>query len=119
MKSKIIKLADRMKDKEDLRLEALFHSAAINDGGFSDRIVRRIRWQMRVRRYALPVAMLIGGLIAAEPAIDLLVVASSLITVIPEDLRTLPLQSLPQLSTLIAGAAIAGVAAMGIRLLEQ
>ncbi|MEX0975671.1 MAG: hypothetical protein WDZ50_01070 [Woeseia sp.] len=108
-----------MKDKEDLKLEALFHSAAIDDAGFSDRIVRRIRWQIRVRRYSLPVAMLIGGLIAAKPAIDLLVVASSLITVIPEDLRTLPLQSLPQMSTLFTGIAIASVAAMCVRLLEQ
>ena len=108
-----------MKDKEDLKLEALFHSAAINDAGFSDGIVRRIRWQIRVRRYSLPVAMLLGGLIAAKPAYDLLVVASSLVTVIPEDLRTLPMQSLPQMSTLIAGVAVAGVAAMCVRLLEQ
>lgn len=119
MKSKIIKLADRMKDDEDLKLEALFRSPAVNDDGFSDRIVRRVRWQIRVRRYALPLAMLIGGLIAAKPAVDLVVVASSLITVIPEDLRSMPLQALPQASTLIAGVCIAGIMAMCIRLLEQ
>jgi hypothetical protein len=46
-------------------------------------------------------------------------VASSLITVIPEDLRTMPLQALPQASTWIAGVCIAGIMAMCIRLLEQ
>ena len=68
MGNKIIRLADRMKDDEDLRLEALFRSDAVNDDGFSDRVMRRIRWQIRVRRFALPLAVLLGGAIAAKPA---------------------------------------------------
>lgn len=119
MKSKIIKLADRMKDEQDLKLEALFRSDAVNDDGFSERIMRRIRWQIRVRRFALPLAMTIGGLIAAKPAIDLLMLGSQLVTILPEELRTLPAHSLPQLSMVYTGLAIAAVMGMCIRLLEQ
>lgn len=119
MVNKIIKLADRMKDEEDLKLEALFRSEAVNDAGFSDRVMKRIRWQMRVRRFALPIAVLIGGAIAAKPAMDLLLVASRLITVIPEDLRSLPLEALPQMPTVVGGLAVAAVMAMLLRALEQ
>jgi hypothetical protein len=42
-----------------------------------------------------------------------------LITVIPEDLLTMPLQALPQASTLIAGVCIAGITAMCVGLLEH
>ena len=119
MINKIIKLADRMKDQEDLKLEALFRSEAVNDDGFSERVMKRIRWQMRVRRFALPIAMLVGGAIAAKPAMDLLLVASRLITVIPEDLRSLPLESLPQMPTVVGGLAVAALMALFLRALEQ
>lgn len=108
-----------MKDEEDLKLEALFHAEAIDDDGFSDRVMKQIRWQVRVRRFALPIAILIGGAIAAKPAIDLLLVASRLLTVIPEDLRALPLESLPQLPTVVVGLVIAVLAAVSLRALEQ
>jgi hypothetical protein len=119
MINKIIKLADRMKDDTDLKLEALFGSDAVNDDGFSDRVMKRIRWQMRVRRFALPLAMLVGGAIAAKPAMDLLLVASRLVTAVPEDLRSLPLESLPQMSVVVGGLAAAGVMALFLRALEQ
>jgi hypothetical protein len=119
MINKIIRLADRMKDDEDLKLEALFRTDAVNDEGFSDRVMRRIRWQIRVRRFALPIAVLIGGAIAAKPAMEILLVASRLITVIPAELRSLPLESLPQIPTVVAGLAVAAVAAMFLRALEQ
>jgi hypothetical protein len=119
MINKIIKLADRMKDDTDLKLEALFRSEAVNDDGFSDRIVKRIRWQMRVRRFALPLAMLVGGAIAAKPAMDLLLVASRLVTVLPEDLWSLPLESLPQMPAVVGGLAVAGMTALFLRALER
>lgn len=119
MRNKIIRLADRMKDDEDLRLEALFRSDAVNDDGFSDRVMRRIRWQIRVRRFALPLAVLLGGAIAAKPAMEILLVASRLVTVIPAELRSLPLESLPQMPAVITGLAIAAGAAMFLRALEQ
>lgn len=119
MINKIIKLADRMKDEEDLKLEALFRSEAVNDDGFSDRVMKRIRWQIRVRRFALPLAMLVGGAIAAKPAMDLLLVASRLLTILPEDLRSLPLESLPQMPVVVGGLAVAGLMALFLRALEQ
>ena len=57
-------MVDRMKDAEDLKLESLFASDPIADGGFSTRIEKRIRRQLWVRRLALPVALIIGGSIA-------------------------------------------------------
>jgi hypothetical protein len=119
MFTKIIKQADRMRDDTDLELEALFRSEAVNDDGFSDRVIRRIRRQMRVRRFALPLAMLVGGAIAAKPAMDLVLVASRLVTVIPEDVLSLPLESLPQMSTVVGALAIAGVMALFLRALEE
>ena len=119
MITKIIKLADRMKDKDDLKLEMLFRSEAVDDDGFSDRIVKRIRWRMRVRRYALPLAVLVGGGIAAKPALDLMMVAARLITVLPEDMRSLPLESLPQMPAVLGALAIAAVTAMFLRALEH
>lgn len=119
MVNKIIKLADRMKDDTDLKLEALFRSEAVNDDGFSDRVMKRIRWQLRVRRFALPIAMLVGGAIAAKPATELLLVASRLVTVLPEDLRSLPFDSLPQMPVVVSGLAVAGVMALFLRALEQ
>ena len=119
MINKIIRLADRMKDEEDLKLEALFRSDAVNDDGFSDRVTRRIRWRMRVRRFALPLAILLGGAIAAKPAMEILLVASRLVTVIPTELRSLPLESLPQMPVVVGGLAVAAVAAMFLRTLEQ
>jgi hypothetical protein len=74
---------------------------------------------MRVRRCALPLAMLVGGAIAAKPAMDLLLVASRLVTAVPEDLRSLPLESLPQMSVVVGGLAAAGVMALFLRALEQ
>lgn len=119
MVTKIIKLADRMKDEDDLKLEALFRSEAVNDDGFSERVMQRIRWRMRVRRYALPLAMLIGGTIAAKPAMDLLMVASRLIAALPEDVRSLPLDALPQMPAVLGGLAIAAAAGMFFRLPEH
>lgn len=119
MVTKIIKLADRMKDEDDLKLEALFRSAAVDDDGFSDRVMKRIRWRMRVRRYAVPLAILVGGIIAAKPAMDLLTVATRLITALPEDLRSLPLESLPQMPAVLGGLAIAAAAGMFFRLPEH
>ena len=83
MKSVIVNMADRKKDAEDLRLEALFASESVPDNGFSARIEKRIRRQLWVRRLALPTAVLVGGLIAAKPLSGLVVSLTRLATQLP------------------------------------
>ncbi len=80
----IINMADKMKDAEDLKLEALFKSESIADAGFSTRIEKRMRRQLLINRFALPVAILIGGLIAFKPMIDLLSAFSHWLVISPE-----------------------------------
>ena len=58
MTSKIINMADRMKDAEDRIFESLFAAEPIADEGFSDRIVKRIRRHIWIQRLTLPAAML-------------------------------------------------------------
>ena len=71
-------MAEKTQDSDDRFLESMFQAEAIADDGFSDRIVRRIRRQMWVRRLALPVAMLVGASIAVKPALQLLTLGSQL-----------------------------------------
>jgi hypothetical protein len=69
LKSKIINMADRLKDEADLKLEALFRTELVQDNGFSGRVVSRVRRQMWVERLSLPTAFVIGAMIAAKPLI--------------------------------------------------
>lgn len=64
-------MAEKIKDAEDRLLESLFRAEPIDDAGFSDRIVARIRRAIWIRRLALPVAMLIGSAIAVKPLLQL------------------------------------------------
>ena len=72
MTSKIINMVERMKDDQDRALEALLRSRPIDDGGFTARVMGRIRRRELVRRLALPVAVALGLLLALPPALRLL-----------------------------------------------
>lgn len=115
-------MAERMKDEQDRRLEALFRAPAtdgIVDDGFSDRVVRRIRRRVRVRRWTLPIAAAIGGLIAAKPAMDLLALLPLVAGLVPQELKAIPadLLQLPALSSFsLSGFVMAGVLTLAIRL---
>jgi len=116
-------MADRLKDAEDRRLESLFASDPIPDAGFSIRIEKRIRRQQWIRRLALPIAVLVGGLIAAKPLIELLTALVRIADVLPGSITrnfgTLPLGDMPQMSTVMMGAMLAIAAIMLSRLLED
>ena len=116
-------MVDRLKDKEDLKLEAIFRSEPIADGGFSRRVVARVRRQMWMRRLAMPVAFLVGSAIAFKPLSQLLTSLFGVLSFIPrtvgESASVLPLDQLPQLSTLwMAGMVVVG-AMMAGRLLQE
>ena len=123
MKSVIINMADRIKDAQDRKLEALFATDPVRDDGFSVRIQRRIQRKLWVRRLALPVAVLIGGAIAAKPMAGLLAALIKVASVIPgdlgESLGSVSASDLPQFSTFILGGMLALVFVMATRMLED
>jgi hypothetical protein len=117
--SKIINMVERMKDATDKRLEVLFRSDAIADAGFSDRVVRRIRRRVWIRRWTMPIAVAVGGLIAVKPAVQLLSLWPALLALVPENIKSAPMEMLPQLSTVLTGVALAGAMVLFVRILEE
>lgn len=115
----IIIMAERLKDKHDAELEALFRSAPLEDDGFSEQVVARVRRGIWIRRWTLPLAVLIGGLIAAKPAAQLLLAMAKIITVLPEDVTSVQLDALPQVTTFIFGGMAAGLIALFVKGLEE
>lgn len=119
MTSKIINMAERIKDPEDRMLEALFESAPIADNGFAAKVVRRLRQRLWIRRLALPVALLVGGSIAFKPLVQLTTATTTLLDALPGEFTALPVESIPQLPTLLMGAALLGVAMLTARMLQE
>ena len=122
MTSKIINMAERLKDSEDRKLEALFMSEPVQDDGFSDAIVSRVRRRMMVRRFSLPTAFVIGAIIAAKPLMQLASLLPKLVGVIPQglvDLFDLPLADMLQGQTIILGFMLLAAAMMIGRMLEE
>ena len=56
---------------DDTRLHALFASSPIPDDGFSHQVTASIRRQMRINRYAVPIAFIIGSIFAAFPVAEI------------------------------------------------
>ena len=120
MKSKIINMADKLKDTEDELLESLFASEAIADDGFSDRIVGRIRRRLWIERLSLPIAVVIGGIIAFKPVAGVVTLLSELIVhAAPEDVLVASFDWLPPAHQLVAGALLLAVAMLSLRMLED
>jgi hypothetical protein len=122
-------MAEKLKDAEDRLLESMFAAAPIADDGFSQRIVTHIRRRLWVRRLALPVAMLVGGLVAFKPATQLVTVSSTLLGVVPREFFEIPASVLPQVESATFGVpllplivlsgmvVVAGI--LGMRLLNE
>ena len=122
MTSKIINMAERIKDKEDLRLEALFRSDPVPDDGFSVKVVSRVRHQMWVRRLSLPIAVAIGAAISAKPLMQIAAVVPGLIDFVfgrSLSLDKLPFDGMPQLSTMLIGATVVIAMLLAGKLLEE
>jgi hypothetical protein len=116
--SKIINMADKLKDAEDRFLESVFTADVIADDGFSDRVLRTIRRRIWVQRLALPIAVLLGGTISIKPLSQLLLAASKLLTVMPQELFIIPDGWMPQLQTVFIGAMLLAAGMLGIRSIE-
>ena len=117
MTSKIINMVEKLKDAEDRFLESIFQSESIADDGFSQRVVTRIRRRIWLRRLALPVAVLVGGLIAVKPAWQLVSAASKLLSTVPEGVFETPASWIPQMQTVVFGASLLQLVVIGGMLL--
>ncbi len=107
-----------MKDAEDLMLEKLLGSEAIADDGFSDRVVKKVRRRLWVRRLTLPIAAAIGTSIAAKPVLSLLESLQGLIqTVVPADAAVVP--ALPSLPLLVGGALLFVAVVAAVQFIED
>ncbi len=119
MTSKIINMADRIKDAEDRLLESMFSLEPIADEGFSERIVRRIRRRLWLRRLAVPVAVLLGAAIAVEPVVSLFQAMTGLSSLMPDTLFHLPEGWIPQLQTVVLAGMLVVTAIFGLRMIEE
>ncbi len=119
MISKIINMAERIKDAEDRLLESMFESPPLADDDFSVRIVRKINRRLWLRRLTLPTAAVIGGAIAFKPLVGLVTALANLSTLIPADTVSMATSSIPQLQTVVLGAVLLAVGLLGMRMLED
>ena len=119
MTSKIINMADKIKDADDRLLESMFAAEPIADAGFIVRIVKKIPRRLWVRRLALPLAAVIGGAIAVKPLTDLVTIVASLSTLLPQELVDSLVDFIPQVQTIVLGAMLLGVCLLGLRSLSE
>ncbi len=119
MTSKIINMAEKIKDAEDRMLESLFASEPVADDGFSEMIVGRIRRRLWVRRLTLPVAAIIGGVVAFKPLTAFVAAASKLLGQLPLDALGATAQSVPQLQTIVLGGILLLVTLASLNLVQD
>jgi uncharacterized membrane protein YdbT with pleckstrin-like domain len=112
-------MAERIKDAEDRLLESMFASPPIADDGFSVRVLRKVNRRLWLRRLTLPIAAIIGGIIAIKPLAGLVVLLSSLSSLIPADIINMASNSIPQFQTVVLGAILLAVCLVSTRFLED
>lgn len=117
--SKIIIMAEHVKDAEDRLLESLFAAEAIADRGFSDAVVRRIRRKSWARRGCLLSALAIGGAIALQPALAFTALVVNLLQAMPGGVPGVSLDTLPSAAMFAGGGVLFVAAAIGVRFLED
>ncbi len=119
MTSKIINMAEHMKDAQDRMLESMFESAPIADNGFSAHVMRRVRRKMMLRMLSLPIAVLIGGVIAFKPFSAILGIAYQLLLQMPDEIVAGAVASLPTVQLLVTGGLVLCAAVFTMSMLED
>jgi hypothetical protein len=118
----IINMADRLKDAEDLKLDALFRSDPVDDDGFSARIESLVRRRQWVRRLTFPAAFVIGAAIAAKPVMQLASLVPEIFAVVPRGLLgkfELPIAGLFETPLVLLAIVLIGATLMIGRMLEE
>ncbi len=119
MKSKIINMGERIKDADDRMLEALFSTDPVADDGFSERIVRRIRRRLWLRRLALPSAAAVGAAISLEPLVTLAVTLIDVVAALPNEFVLASTGWIPPLPTIALGGMLFAVLMFALRMFEE
>jgi hypothetical protein len=117
--SKIINMAEHIKDDADRMLEQMFASPPIADDGFSAKVVRRVRRRNWIRRLTLPIATFIGGAIAFKPLTGLVTTLAGFVQLIPQDVLDASATLLPQVHMIVLGAMLLATCLFGLRALED
>ncbi len=112
-------MAERIKDEQDRLLESMFASAPVADDGFTRRVVRKVRRKLLLRRLTLPVAALIGAIIAFKPVSGLLGVVLQVAEQLPDEFVAAALASLPTLQLVVTGGLILFAAILTLSMLED
>ena len=112
-------MVDKTSDAEDRLLESLFRDEPIADDGFSMRVVSRIRRGIWFRRLAVPVAALIGGVIAIRPTTELISTLVQLYGLVPAEIVALPMKFLPQFQLVVLGGMLFAVALTLVRFIDE
>lgn len=119
MASKIINMADHMKDEDDRRLEAMFAAAPLANDGFSERVIGKIRRRIWVRRLTLPVAAAIGGIIAVQPLGTLATMLFAFVTSLPIDVVESSVNLIPSLPMIGLGGMLLVATMLAVRMLNE
>jgi len=112
-------MADKMQDDEDRLFAALLRAEVIEDAGFSQRIVRRIRRDIWLRRLALPSALLLGGAIAGRSLLQLASLLPTIVNELPARQLVLPDTLLSQLPMMFTIACVVAIAITTFKLSEE
>ena len=112
-------MAERIKDEQDRLLESMFASEPVADDGFSVRVVKRVRRRIWMRRLTLPIATLVGALVAFKPLTQLVMVLAGLVQLIPRDVLDVGAIVVPQLYMLVLGAMLLATCLVGLRMIED
>ncbi|MBT8101049.1 MAG: hypothetical protein KJO82_14940 [Gammaproteobacteria bacterium] len=112
-------MADKFKDADDRWLESMLRDDTIADNGFTDRVVGRLRRRIWLRRWVLPLAMFIGGVIAIKPATELLGAILKVVNLLPANLVRLPDITVLQMPVVPVGVAVLAIAVLFFRMLEE
>lgn len=119
MTSKIINMADKIKDSQDRMLDLMFHSDPIADDGFSNRVVRRIQRRLWLRRLSMPIAIGLGLVLAFQPALDLLQTLAGLLDTLPTQNISVPAGWIPKLQNVVLAGMLVVTGIFGLRMLED
>ena len=119
MTSKIVNMAERIKDAEDRLLDSLLGDEPIEDAGFSARVTGRIRRGIWLRRLTLPLAMLLGGGIAIKSLLQLGSVVTAISDSIPGVAIALPESTVTMLPMIIATGCLVLIGVVTFSLSEE
>lgn len=117
--SKIINMAEIIKDAEDRFLESVFRTDSVADNGFSRMVMRRIRRRLWIKRLAMPIAVVVGAAVAFKPLVGLAAMLAGILQLVPDDMLASASQALPHLSTYILGAMLLAACMLGLRTIEE